>query len=327
MNVEPYTARRRFYPRRTTTWLHFQPTSSRCLAMKRRCKAGTGVVERCWNLSVSFTTRYFRPRSHGTETGREREREKEWEKAPGGTDESYIAFIAKWSSSKRLFSVFSGNWATLDGGLSSLPKRFWRRRYETTNLIPFHSGTRPLFLSHRYPDHPAWVPPFRPRPTLRLIHEYCMTIVEIFIVRSRSEEENRLSEQAVVSNELVGRKLSFARSNLLGPWLNRRLPAGSGRTPLFPFSFFSSSSLSLSLSVCLSLSLSLSLSFWLFSFFRFFFSAFFSPFSHLCLDGGARGFYERSWGAGYFYWFSRNVGVENISTTYARWIVYSWSVN
>ena len=96
-----------------------------------------------------------------------------------------------------------------------------------------------------------------------------MTIVEIFIVRSRSEEENRLSEQAVVSNELVGRKLSFARSNLLGPWLNRRLPAGSGRTPLFPFSFFSSSSLSLSLSVCLSVSLSLLLTFFFFSFLSF----------------------------------------------------------
>lgn len=159
--------------------------------------------------------------------------------------------------------------------------------------------------------------PFRPRPTLLLIHEYCMTIVEIFIVRSRSEEENRLSEQAVVSNELVGRKLSFARSNLLGPWLNRRLPAGSGLRY----------SLSPSFPPLLSLPLSLSLSFWLFSFSRLFFSAVFSPFSHLCLDGGARGLYERSWGASYFYWFSRNVGVENISTTYARWTVYSWSVN
>ena len=89
-------------------------------------------------------------------------------------------------------------------------------------LVPFLSETRSPSISLAPLSWPSSLGyPFltlslvqRPSPHPRILYGHCR---DFHCARQRRRRENRLSEQAVVSNELVGRKLSFARSNLLGP--------------------------------------------------------------------------------------------------------------
>lgn len=151
----------RLYPRRTTTWPHFQPAGSRTSSHKKAPRKGG----RGWMLLefVRFIYHEIFSASRGTE------------KSPSRTNESYIAFIAKWSSSGYCSrrSPHPPCDLALFPSLVRLPRqrrrRFpRRRRYETTNFS-LDGTILAIQLPVSYPPRPG----------------YRMAIVEIFIVRRR----------------------------------------------------------------------------------------------------------------------------------------------
>ena len=154
-----------------------------------------GMAGRCWNLSVSFTTRYFRPWSRGTETreGLQREREKKGvRKGPRWYGRKLYCIYCEmkfleatilgvlWQPSnprRRTFVATKTFLASPIRDNEPRPLSLWNtfvHYFSRTAILPIQLGV-PLFypLSSSIP---------------RLIHGYSMAIVEIFIVRGRGEE-------------------------------------------------------------------------------------------------------------------------------------------